>query len=110
MKFLFTQKKGMANTMCNLILDSATEKAYREYHLDWKEVYRKARLEGCPEEYIKGYLEGYIEGYVKGRQDEARRFGTLVQILLKEEDIEMVQKVTDDPALRESLYKKYHIE
>lgn len=48
-------------------------------------------------------------GLLNARQEGARCFGKLVQILIKEGDLEKIKDATDDIALRESLYKKYHI-
>ena len=49
-------------------------------------------------------------GLIHARQEEAKCFGKLVQILIKEGNIEKIQDVTDNAALRESLYEKYHLQ
>ena len=52
------------------------------------------------------HTEAIAWGSKKGEQN----FGKLIQILIKEGKMEEIQEVTDDAVLRESLYRKYHIE
>ncbi len=83
-------EEGEVDRMCNLSLGIAKESAYRGYSLGME----------------KGRLEGREVGRLEGEQN----FGKLIQILIKEGNIEKIQEITDDTALRESLYKKYHIQ
>lgn len=53
---------------------------------------------------------GLISAHQEGRAQEAQCFGKLIQILIKEGNLDKIQEVTNDTTLRESLYKKYHIE
>lgn len=83
-------EEGMVDSMCNLSLGIAKENAYKGYNL--------------------GMERGEKLGVEKGRMEEAQCFSKLIQILIKEGNIEKIQEVADDTVLRESLYKKYHIE
>ena len=78
---LNNSEEGMVDTMCNLSIGIAKESAYK----------------------------GYAMGMARGRREEAQSFGKLIQILIKEGQLEKIQDVTNDTTLRESLYEKYHI-
>ena len=54
--------------------------------------------------------ENAYRGYSLGLEKGEQNFGKLIQILIKEGKMEEIQEVTDDAVLRESLYRKYHIE
>ena len=67
---------------------------------------RESMIQNAQEEGLeKGIEQGRAEGLVKGEN----RLAQLVSILLKEGEIQEVQKVTLNPIYRKELYKKYHL-
>ena len=82
---------------------SSTEERRRYIN---RELFRMDQESGL----ISARQEGRREGRQEGRVEGAQCFGKLIQILIKEGNLEKIQEVTEDTALREALYKKYHIE
>ena len=71
------------------------------------------KAEGNAEGYVAGKAEGNAEGYAAGKSDgnaEGQEiFAKLVNILLKENKIEDIQKASTDSDYRNKLYEEYNI-
>ncbi len=55
------------------------------------------------------YDSGLLHAERKGEQIGEDKMGRLMQILFQEKDFANAQAASTDKALRESLYRKYHI-
>ena len=71
------------------------------------------KAEGTSEGYVAGKADGYsagsADGYATGNAEGQEIFAKLVNILLKENKIEDVQKASTDSEYRTKLYETYNI-
>ena len=86
--------------MCLTEYDEAYE---REFLI--KENRREGRAEGRAE----GLAEGHKTGLAEGRALEAKRMGSLISRLIKENRITDADKAATDSDYREKLYKEFNI-
>ena len=64
---------------------------------------------GKSDGYSAGSADGYATGKSEGNTEGQELFAKLVNILLKENKIEDIQRVTTDTDYRNKLYEKYNI-
>ena len=77
------------------------------------DVYGDGYADGKAEGYSAGKSEGYsagsADGYATGNAEGQEIFAKLVNILLKENKIEDVQRASTDSDYRNKLYEEYNI-
>jgi len=70
----------------------------------------KGELKGKAEGELIGIAKGELKGKVKGADEEAVRFATLAQLLLKDKRQEDLIRVSQNPDLRKRFYQEFNIE